>query len=296
MKMIEDPFPFVSLRMMTSTVELLDYQEAIESIKVMTEQEKSYNCRDYLGAIHSHRERDETNNTIGSRKRNVTIDVSCRQKMCEWCYRVCDHFQTDREIVAFAFSLLDRFVDRCCCDRKTFKLAAVTSLYMATKIFNVDYLPIKSLVELSCGEFSESHITEMESTILKTLKWRLNPPTVQAFIRYLHALLPLDDLEESKAIYERALFFAELCVYDYNFVTQDRYLIAVAALLNAMDGIDEGAFLSKDLQLEFISMIQYDCKFQLESDTLKNIRGCLWYLYGYSAQIFHDGVLQGPDQ
>ena len=63
---------------------------------------------------------------------STEVDAVCREKMCEWSYRVCDHFHVPRDMVAISFSYLDRFLDRCQCDRTTFKLAAMTTLYMAT--------------------------------------------------------------------------------------------------------------------------------------------------------------------
>jgi hypothetical protein len=52
----------------------------------------------------------------------LDVDESCREKMCEWSYRICDHFNTSREIVAIAFNYLDRFNDVTRCDRTAFKI------------------------------------------------------------------------------------------------------------------------------------------------------------------------------
>jgi hypothetical protein len=112
-------------------------------------------------------DQQETSLTTGSSSENSSllaadgVDVVCREKMCDWSYRVADHFRTDRETVAYSFSFLDRFVDHCCTDRTAYKLAAMTTLYLATKMFNNKIISIASLAELSRGEFDIHHIAEV---------------------------------------------------------------------------------------------------------------------------------------
>ncbi len=80
-----------------------------------------------------------------------------RTKICQWSFKVIDHFGMDREVVSVAINLLDRFLLKCdrtshsdessvfcscsCCggqgvDSRTFQLAAMTSLYVAFKVQN----------------------------------------------------------------------------------------------------------------------------------------------------------------
>jgi hypothetical protein len=118
------------------------------------------------------------------------VDSSWRGLMTEWEYKIIDHFGLSREIVAISFSYLDRFTAKCKCDRKAYKLAAMTSIFIATKIYNSRQLAIGTLATLSRGEFEISHIAQMELIILKTLEWKVNPPTVQSFIHIWDGLLP----------------------------------------------------------------------------------------------------------
>ena len=260
----------------------LSVDELADRVKVMIalEESSTYRCGDYL-----YRRRTAKGDDGGG-----DIDTLCREKMCEWAYRVVDHFNASREIVAIAFSYLDRFVDRCSCDRTAFKLAAMTSIYMATKIFNSREISMGSLAELSRGEFSLKHIEEMEGILLKTLSWRMNPPTVQCFINILHKLVPIGKSQVTRAIYQRATFFAELALFDYCFVTQPRSAVAVAALLNAMEGMDEAVVSKEDhasLEAAVCEMLGRDTP----RDTVDSIRNRLWYVYSQSAQYREDEVL-----
>ena len=296
--MISSPsVPVLGLRMRSSRVmAAMDTNETVDRVKVMMRQDSStYLCRDYLARrITKENASPANDSTEASECPDVVcediVDAVCREKMCEWSYRVCDHFHAAREIVAISFSYLDRFIDRCSCDRTAFKLAAMTTLYMATKIFNGRQITISSLAELSRGEFEMSHIAEMEVIILQTLGWRLHPPTVQCFINELSPLLPSRNGLVTAAILQRATFFAELALYDYSFVARERSLIAIAALLNAMEGMDEST-ISKAQQMDFLESLNKAFGLRYHFDLVEMIRNRLWYVYSMSAQYKEDDVI-----
>jgi hypothetical protein len=256
--------------------------QAIDSMNMMVCHEPSYKCRDYLDRRKQRCEPDSHSTVLPSS--DDCIDVICREKMCEWSYRVCEHFSTSREIVAIAFSYLDRFVDRCSCDRTAFKLAAMTTLYMATKIFNSKQIAICSLVELSRGEFEMRHIAEMEKIILETLAWRVNPPTSQAYISELVTLLSLKDEATEQYIYNCAMFFAELSVYDYSFVVEDRLLIGLAALLNAIDSSEPDVAVQKSKEI-MMTKLKDSLEVRFDDETIEHAQRRLWYLYSCSAEM-----------
>lgn len=162
--------------------------------------------------------------------RNVDADEASRmphgdwrRKICEWSYRVVDHFRIDREVVSVTMNLFDRFlalhkdgnVRTCQCpsckrtvDSKTFQLAAMTSLYLAIKVHaetafcvddeHQDYamqprrkkMKLLSFVELSRGQFSQEDLCSMERKILATLGWKVNPSTASVVITHFLGLLP----------------------------------------------------------------------------------------------------------
>lgn len=292
---VNDNVPTLSLRMipgsgpdLATSVHTVD--NSLESFTVLVSQDTAYTCRDYLGRRRKRGGSDSTDHDFPVLVPEEMVDEVCREKMCEWSYRVCDHFHTSREIVAFAFSFLDRFVDKCSCDRTAFKLAAMTSLYMATKMLNAKQLSIHSLAELSRGEFEMAHIAEMERIILETLEWRMNPPTVQSFILILGQLLPKLDFPNLDDVYDRSVFFAELCVYDYNFVTDERIIIAVACILNVIEGIDSEQH-AVVLKHEFLESLKMTYNLTFEASALDKVQARLWFLYSCSAQLQRDDII-----
>jgi len=209
---------------------------------------------------------------------SVFMNTSDREKMAQWEYRIVDHFDVSRDLVGIAFSFLDRFVAKCTCDRQAFKLAAMTSLFMAMKLHTPQRFSIGALAALSRGEFSTLQIAEMELIMLKTLDWRLSPPTTQSFIhtwgRYL--------IEEGYGIgpIERAIFLAEIAVFDTLLASKERALIAIAALVDGVKCVEfkqteEGKVLRK---------MKSDFGLQYPQEEIHAIRNRLWYIYSKTSQ------------
>jgi len=139
-----------------------------------------------------------------------------RRKICEWSYRVVDHFRLERDCVSIAMNYFDRYLsvsgssqayDGGCpcptCQRsinsRTFQLAAMTSLYMAIKLHAKSSstnsrtrkrLKLSSFVDLSRGQFRPADITAMETEILTKLQWKVNPTTATTLVSFFLRLLP----------------------------------------------------------------------------------------------------------
>jgi hypothetical protein len=148
---------------------------------------------------------------------NVPLE-EWRRKICQWSFRVIDHFRLDREVVTLGMNIFDRFLVAhpseensrsrlCSCpsckrsvDSRTYQLAAMTSLYLAVKLHSAGSeeefnrrrrFKLCSFVELSRGQFDSQDLCAMERTILFTLKWKVNSPTPMTFVTYfLNLLMP----------------------------------------------------------------------------------------------------------
>lgn len=194
-----------------------------------------------------------------------------RRKICQWSFKVIDHFRLDREVVSCAMNIFDRYLalrpksfdmDVCPCpacqrsiDSTTFQLTAMTSLYLAIKMYsdNSDEhmspyrkLRLTSFVELSRGQFSARDITEMESSILKELRWKVHPPTPMTAVSYLLRLMPDRMMVPGNCrhsydlvlhvLHELARYLTELsvCLGDVS-TSHSPSQIAYAAILVSMD-------------------------------------------------------------
>lgn len=264
----------------------LNFEGAADELAILRSQETDYRCGGYFDRID--RERGHAIGSFDPLVTFETIDAGCRERMCEWCYRVCDgaELPLTREMVAIAFSYLDRFLDRqpFCCDRASFKLAVVTSFYVATKIMSSKQISISSLCTLGRGTFGFHQVQEMERTILTALGWRLNPPTAQAMVASLRSLFPKSVSSSLiDAIFQRAIFFTEIAVYDTHFISLSRYVLAVACFINAMEYIEDNRGLYPHEKESFASFTAVLCM-DLDTKTVSAAKLRLWNLYESSAQ------------
>jgi hypothetical protein len=97
---------------------------------------------------------------------------------------------------------------------------------------------------------------EMEETMLTALHFRVNGPTPLGFVQYFMALIP-PTIHPSVAslIMDYARYQTELAVSDQSFVAIKPSEIALAAFLNALEGMDT-TLLPLKLQGKFVRPIE----------------------------------------
>lgn len=224
----------------------------VDKLNSMMKQESTYyKCDDYMGrqkkqrmkAVYYPSSCHSPSGIADSRTSgDKVVDQSCREKICDWCYRVIDYFDFDREIVYFAMNYLDRFTKDHPMDRPTYKLAATTAVTLAIKIHQPKKISLNDLVpKLSCGAFGVDEILRMELAMLRVLDYHLHCPTPANYVLRILALDPFASRGvkefDMDSVQTLAIFFVELSVSDYFFVTQDASKIAVAAIVNAIEGL-----------------------------------------------------------
>jgi len=254
----------------------------------MLQKEKTvYNCNDY-NSTNYNVEKKRMHRAEIFEEFNVLVDTYSRQKMCEWSYKIVDHFNGNRELVQIAQNYLDRFVQKFHFDCSSFKLAAITCLYLAIKIHNHKPISCESLTYLSNGEFTAQDITETEDLILKTLDWNLHPPTASWFCTSFHCSLPpsfiLGKPSVCQLILERSCFFSELSVMEHSFSSFYPSEVAFAAILNTLEGL-RASLMSNDTKREFVRNIEEHTGLSCSSERIKMMKDRLWALYLHSRQF-----------
>lgn len=169
---------------------------------------------------------------------DAQLNVTWREKICQWSYNVVDHFDLPRELVAISLDLFDRYMATIGnqCSGNMALLASLTTLHIAIKVHAEKRIKISTLASLSRGQFGPQHIEEMEWQILSAVGWKLHPPTLFAFISHLLMMLP-NDTQHSvrKELFELSIYMAELSVCDSYFVRAKASTVAFAAILNVIE-------------------------------------------------------------
>mmetsp|Transcript_52974 Transcript_52974/g.78535 ORF Transcript_52974/g.78535 Transcript_52974/m.78535 type:complete len:370 (+) Transcript_52974:337-1446(+) len=261
---------------MASTLQPFDEMSYLsEIIGAMMKQENSrYVCIDYLSKqplqvellpkIQADPTSSENLCTSPSSSSHC-VNKIWREMVSKWSYRVVDHFGIEREIVSVSMSYLDRFnsVRLQVNDKTVFQLAAITCLYIATKLYAPRFIDMAALLDATRGELSLEHIYVMENFILDDLSWNMHPPTPHCFLQKFLTLIPKINKENSKLhqeILDKSIFFIESSVHDYFFVTRKPSSIVIASILNAIDAISMSVSGSDSSQLyctktEFITNV-----------------------------------------
>lgn len=206
------------------------WAEAAEIVCNMLRQEATtYKREDYLPALAARTPPGET------------IDGSWRQRIIEWMYGVIDHCNLRRESVAVATYFLDlssaRGLVKC---RVDFQLIAMTSLVLSIKLNDSTMVKLDSMVKLGRGLFSEADVIAMERKILQIFGWHVHPPTPVCFMRQLLRLMPLETSPVARyMIVEVTRFISEISACLYKFVKYPASTMATAAVVVAMERVDE---------------------------------------------------------
>jgi Cyclin len=153
-------------------------EELPDIFRVIRLQEDAvYRCSDYLSDEFQQKQREELSqnpNLFFPSGMSASTSSSCsginevwREKICEWCYQVVDHFDYNRQVVAIALNYLDRYLALRPVNRKIFQLAAMTSLFLAIKLNETRMLSLSAFLSLSRGYFQAEHVQKMEQAILR---------------------------------------------------------------------------------------------------------------------------------
>jgi hypothetical protein len=225
-------------------------QEIPDRIAIMVLQEENeYLCFDYLIV-----------NEALTKKAAKPVDHDCRVKMCEWCYQVVDFCKFRRETVGIGMSYLDRYLcsdkgKKALGDRKEYQLVAMTCLYIAIKLHEPLEMETSLLADLSRGCYTEMEFANMEGKILQALVWRVSGPTALGFIQHFLMFLP-ETIHQAvaTAIFDYARYQTELAVADHACVKLRPSIVGMAALLNAVEGMDT-SLLPLRVQTKFIRKV-----------------------------------------
>ncbi|KAL7480869.1 hypothetical protein ACHAW6_006534 [Cyclotella cf. meneghiniana] len=296
-----------------------------EELSAMMTQEKLevYQCCDYLAAPDDDDHElcdysdDDDEDEIDAMDAGSSLNAACRTSICEWMYRVVDHFGVDREVVAVAMSYTDRLLSLCHCpSRQTFNLVSSTALHLAVKIHSPwrwkevgPLLPV-----LSRGGFDQQQMVEMENEMTLWLQWYLNQATPQCMAMHILSLIHVkdDDDDESSVpssiltrVADTALFLIELAVCDYHFVPLRNSIVAVAAVLNAIEMIEsdpprDDHVLSRDASLRYAKNLRKQTmdvlssiRYKFKGVKVSSARNRLWSLYGNSEEYGGSSARRG---
>mmetsp|Transcript_12738 Transcript_12738/g.31096 ORF Transcript_12738/g.31096 Transcript_12738/m.31096 type:complete len:291 (-) Transcript_12738:116-988(-) len=208
----------------------------VDSLMLMMEQERTtYAICNCLNSNPTH--------TTG---RPALITPNERAKIVDWCYTIVDQCQYNRENVAIAMNIVDRFANEPSSrdvlrDQMKYQLVAVTALYISNKLYEQFVIGSDGFSALTQGMYSVEEIEAMELRILHCLSWRLCPPTALQIGYRILALINVGKIRVEKAMWhslqDEIAYQIEISIPENYFTTEWPSTVAMAAILNAIESV-----------------------------------------------------------
>jgi len=250
---------------------ITDQQDIHDTISAMLKQEVNYLSTNYLKVS--------------------KISIADRAKVCKWVFDIIDRLKLHHETAIVAINYLDRVCSstsssraaKARADRNEYQLVAVSSLFIAIKILELNILSADMLSYITKNMYTREEITSCEEDILDALQWKMFGPTSVQFVDYILALLP-DDMIKAK-IQLRDESYQQLTTIDYGCVPLRRSSLALAAVLNSLEHMHE-SILSSDIKYRYLEAIStaFD---NIDTPLIKAIRGRLQVLYLHDDMTTH---------
>jgi len=243
-------------------ISMKDQQEIHDTISAMLKQEVHYLSNNYLKVS--------------------KIGISDRAKVCKWVFDIVDRLKLHRETAIVAINYLDRVCSstsssraaKARSDRNEYQLVAVSSLFIAIKILEVNILSADMLSYITKNMYTKDEITSCEEDILSALEWKMFGPTSVQFVDYILALLPGDMIKAKIQLRDES--YRQLTTTDYGCVPLRRSSLALAAILNSLEHMHE-SILSFDMKYRYLEIISmaFDIDNVQTSPLIKAVRGRL---------------------
>lgn len=169
--------------------------------------------------------------------------IAWREKIAQWFYDVVDHVNKPRSVVYAAMNILDRYSavklqNENFVVGQTYRIAAMTAIFLAIRITGVGDLPITDLIQASRGNFGVQDVIATGKCIVGCLTWGIRLVTphdfVDAMLQFLSSRVPKTI---KTSLWESASYLVELSVYDSYFTRISASKIAMAATLNSTEKI-----------------------------------------------------------
>uniref|UniRef100_A0A671FB67 Cyclin B2 n=1 Tax=Rhinolophus ferrumequinum TaxID=59479 RepID=A0A671FB67_RHIFE len=141
-------------------------------------------CSDYVKDIYQYLRQLETLQTINAHFLDGRdINGRMRAILVDWLVQVHSKFRLLQETLYMCIAIMDRFLQVQPVSRKKLQLVGITALLLASKYEEMFSPNIEDFVYITDNAYTSSQIREMETLILKELKFELGRPLPLHFLR-----------------------------------------------------------------------------------------------------------------
>mmetsp|Transcript_31947 Transcript_31947/g.40981 ORF Transcript_31947/g.40981 Transcript_31947/m.40981 type:complete len:293 (+) Transcript_31947:52-930(+) len=158
-------------------------------------------------------------------KNKNKIPISWKINISKWFVQVAAGYGLSRHSVSTAIAYLNHYQRTMAGDNKLeFQLAAITSIYLASKLYDTERLTMAKALRLCEDQYLASHIQTMELKLLECLRWKLRPPTPYDFLSVFQHFLADHTVDQVEVLIDE-------CHHGEGYSSLNPSSIAVAAIL-----------------------------------------------------------------
>eukprot|EP00656_Telonema_subtile_P019917 TRINITY_DN21109_c0_g1_i1.p1 TRINITY_DN21109_c0_g1~~TRINITY_DN21109_c0_g1_i1.p1 ORF type:complete len:304 (+),score=73.20 TRINITY_DN21109_c0_g1_i1:100-1011(+) len=174
--------------------------------------------------------------------------------------------------LGLALSYVDRYMETVPVNISKLLVLGVTSLFIASKMWEVERVPLAIFLEVTDNTCTRTQVHEMEQSMLTNLKFKMSSPTIVTYLDFIgNTLMKQLPLEDSTVLHF-AHYLTELSYLQRKFLRFRPSELAAAAVYVALE------FLNRPV-LEYVQK-----HFHLIKDLLKHtpedVADCMMHLQG----------------
>ncbi|XP_058781171.1 putative cyclin-A3-1 [Vicia villosa] len=179
---------------------------------------------DYLRAMEIQEKRRPDVDYMDNVQRSITTNM--RGTLVDWLVEVADEYKLLQETLHLAVSYIDRFLSIESVDRSKLQLLGVSALLIASKYEEITPPKAVDFCEITDNTYELHEVLEMETHILKSLKFEMGNPNVTTFLKRF-VVIASENRKTSNLQFECLCnYLADLSLLDYECI---KFLPSVVA-------------------------------------------------------------------
>ncbi|KAI4337847.1 hypothetical protein L6164_016216 [Bauhinia variegata] len=157
------------------------------------------------------------------------INASMRAILVDWLVEVTEEYRLLPETLFLTVNVIDRYLSGNAIKSHRLQLLGVASMMIAAKYEEIYAPKVEDFCYVTDNTYSKKEVLQMESAVLKYLKFELTAPTVRCFLRRFVSVAQRTSEVPSLQLEYLADYLAELSLLEYSMLQYTPSLIAASA-------------------------------------------------------------------
>jgi hypothetical protein len=117
--------------------------------------------------------------------KETSMEAYMRAVLVDWLLEICSSLAFSRQTSHLAISYTDKFSFKHPVAQQDLQLVGCACLFIAAKFEEVYTPRLATIAKAAANTFTGQQILDMEQRVLRTLEWKVLPPTLYAWTRYI---------------------------------------------------------------------------------------------------------------